>query len=230
VTNISLSFDLNVLRERKKLNYQTGSHHLSLHSLIERLSLTFSKFSLNILIKYIMTDNKNNLNREIVQSIGDSNVNNDQNSAKLNNVQFNNSSEIQMGARIIYNGPVTISSTFQSESKVYDCRCFKITEKTLKRVLSAAAIVVVIVLIFALILLSLFLTNTHDSKKRDNDIKLKSPPNLGKYRFYTREDWNATLVEPYFQLIHPIKRIIITHTDMRPCYTEVKEREAREMR
>jgi hypothetical protein len=167
--------------------------------------------------------NSNTLNFELTQS-----HHKNENSAKINSVQLNNSSQIQLGPRLIYNGPVTITNSIHNDENsaaavaAVDCCCFEISRKTLKRVLTSLAIILIVVLLFALVLLAFFLSNAHDNKKENAqpEMKLKSPPNLGVYRYYTREDWNATMVEPYDQLVHPIKRVIINHTVMRGCYTE----------
>ncbi|KAG5680993.1 hypothetical protein PVAND_010467 [Polypedilum vanderplanki] len=164
------------------------------------------------------TPQNNDFNQSIVET---QNIN--QSSTKMNDVSLNNSSHIQMGTRVIYNGPVMISNSIQNSetNKIYKCGCCDISQKTLKRILNLFAMVFV-VLLSTFVVLAFFLRNTHDNKSEilKPEIKLKTPSNSEIYRFYTREDWNASKAEPYFKLIHPIKRVIISHTVMRECYVE----------
>lgn len=154
----------------------------------------------------------------------------------ISTIAVSSSSNIQIGDRVVYNGPVTIRQEFVA--KVSDFKDVKLkseTESPAKNVnnipkshIKWKIFIVIILLIFMIVLISMFLLSLNYKTNNAAAVKVNASKissetlNFHELKLYSRSDWGA--VEPdgrvdSFKL--PLSRVIVCHTVMKNCYTKV---------
>lgn len=135
----------------------------------------------------------------------------------ISTIAFTSSSNIQIGDRVVYNGPVTINQDIKNlESDgagPVDSKKTRIVKLDRKSVLIIAGIVFTLVLTASL-------TLTFMWEDINTSLEGSKPFELN---IISREEWGAKPpTEKMANLTLPLGKVVINHSVMRNCYTKVK--------
>ncbi|XP_070498298.1 peptidoglycan-recognition protein SD-like [Chironomus tepperi] len=133
----------------------------------------------------------------------------------ISTIAFTNSSNIQIGDRVVYNGPVVINNDSKKletdGTTTVKNKKFHIFKLNLKSVLIAGGIVVTFALVVSLNLTFMW----------DNISSSLEKPKLPELNIISRAEWGALPpTEEMTNLTLPLKKVIINHSVMRNCYTK----------
>jgi hypothetical protein len=151
----------------------------------------------------------------------------------VNTIAISSSSNIQIGDRIVYNGPVTINreiSAIGSELKSVSIKLASESPATEvknipKNYIKLKIFTVISLILIISVLLIIWMLDLSYSAKDTANVSIISNTTSKPYEFklYSRSDWGAAepdgRVDPF---ILPLSRVIINHTVMKNCYTKVK--------
>lgn len=135
----------------------------------------------------------------------------------ISTIAFTSSSNIQIGDRVVYNGPVTINQDVnkleidgqKSVIKKKKCEFLKHNRKSM---LIVAGVVMALILTITLTLSFMW----------DNINSSLAPPKIFELNIILREEWGAKPpTENMGNLTLPLEKVIINHSVMRNCYTKV---------
>ncbi|XP_070498296.1 peptidoglycan recognition protein-like [Chironomus tepperi] len=145
----------------------------------------------------------------------DSRINQPQ--TNINALAVTSSSNVQVGDRVIYNGPVTIKQEFCSDSSELKDISGTPTKEVKNILKSHLKWNLFIVLCLLLLMFALFLASTRINTKTASSTTKKP----FEFKLHTRSDWEAAKpngsVDP-FNL--PLSRVIVCHTVMKNCFTQ----------
>lgn len=137
----------------------------------------------------------------------------------INTVAFSNSTNIQIGDRVVYNGPVTITQDASNIERDLNFSVFDPNSENgqncslRQKVIYGIVIVIVIVVLILGVVLATKIEYLKDSNKRKNY----------EFKIIPREGWGARPPDGQIDPLKlPVPKVIINHTVMRNCYTEVK--------
>ncbi|CAG9805323.1 unnamed protein product [Chironomus riparius] len=160
---------------------------------------------------------------------------NKQHASNISTIAVSSSSNIQIGDRVVYNGPVTIRQEFTAKvSDLKDVNLKSATESSVKnmnnipkRQIRWKIFTVLSLLVFMFALLVMYMLNLNYNVNNtaiataNTSTILSESSNSSKFKLYSRFDWRAAdpdgSVDP-FNL--PLSRVIVCHTVMKNCYTE----------
>lgn len=150
-------------------------------------------------------------------------------SNNINTVAISGSSNIQMGDRVIYNGPVTIRQEYSGKSNDFMDVNLKFAAKSQSKNIPKSynkqkIITVISSLLFCVVLISIFMLSL--SYRVNNKIKAPTTQSISsdplEFKLYNRSDWGAAQpdgrVDPF---VLPLSRVIVCHTVTKNCFTKV---------
>lgn len=136
----------------------------------------------------------------------------------ISTISFTSSSNIQIGDRVVYNGPVTINQdikNLETGDKTHaENKKTRIAMLDRKSVLIIAAIVTTLILSASLVITFMW---------EDINASLEGSKPL-KLNIISREEWGAKSPTEFMgNLTLPLGKVVINHSVMRNCYTKVNK-------